>query len=180
MKKSVYLISGTGLPTKLVVVAFELEHATILDIENRFLRKERYSTVTPVHRAVVRLADPVFGPNDQAYFPGYDSAKIETAGGTNVVESDAEPGAVLTLSEQVYTSRCAYLITKTHEGQEVNVVVVADDSDTEHSKGLALVWGDRPGAGTIEVKYIGCGSFQVVPEIAEQGFKARVFPALHY
>jgi hypothetical protein len=180
MKKSVYLVSGDNVPTKLAVVAFELEHGTLLEIENRFRTDGGYTDLTPVHNGVVRLATPVFGHHDQAYFPGYDSFRLESEGGTNSRPSDSEQGMVIPMEEGEYTSRSAFLLERTAEGVTENLVIVMEDSDQATAKNLAQAFAGLPGVATLDVKRIGSGTFQVAPEVAAKGFRVRVAPVRHY
>lgn len=164
----------------MAVVAFELEHRTILGIENRFLRGARYTTLTPVHRGVVLLADPMFGPRDQAYFSGYDTAKLDSSGGDNVSPTDVEPGSLSPMDEVPYTSRRAYLVKRAHAGATENWVVVTDDAEYVTAQLFADTLAQLPGAVTLDVQGIGCGTFRTVPEVARTGFKVRVAPAHQY
>lgn len=179
MQKSVYLVTGENLPTKLAVVAHGLAHHIILGIENRFQHGARYSTLTPVLGGVVSLAAPMFGPNDQAYFPGHDVASLTTDGGTDSVPSDSLPGNVVLAPAEPDHSRRAYLVTRTGE-KVVEMIVVVDDEGLEQAEQLANAFAELPGAAVLEVQDIGVGTFNVAPKVAETGFTVRVAPAKAY
>jgi hypothetical protein len=175
MKKSVYLVSGDNLPTKLAVVASELEHSTLLEIENRFEPKGGYNCLTPIHKGVVKLADPMFGPHDQAYFPGYDSYKgrsKEDSVGRD--PSKDKPGEIV--QEGGSNKEClAYLVAITRNEVTNHLVMVWGYNEQLSAQMVAQAFGaDAPAGTAIEVKLIGSGTFQVTPEIAQHGFQVRV------
>lgn len=178
MNNSVYLVSGEGLPTKLAVVALDLEPEILLSIENRFLRGLTYNTVTLLDGGVVRLAAPHFGPHDQAYFPSYDGATVVAEGGTDSVPADDEPGRVLQSDVVPEGRRRAYLVTRATTKATECMVVVLVDSPGLSAEAIVQALAMKPGAATLTAKLIGSGSFLVVPEIAQLGFRVCTGPAI--
>lgn len=177
MENSVYLVSGPGLPPKLAVVALDLEVDVLLSIENRFLGSAKYTTVTAVDGGVFALAAPHFGPHDQAYFPSYDSASLETTGGDNSVPEDEEPGRLVPSDVAPVGSRRAYFVERTADDRTETMVVVLAGAENVTAKAIVHALALKPGAANISALYIDSGSFLVKPEIAQPGFRVCTGPA---
>lgn len=178
MNKMIYLVKGPNLPTKVAVVAFELEHSTLLDIENRFLTGDKYTTLLPVKLGVISLAEPMFGKHDQAYFPGFDAYEAETADGSRAEETDNQPGRILITEEGVTSPRVAYLVEFTAEGKTENFIVVIDATGNESSKDVVDAFGGLVPTAKIKAQYIGSGSFQAADNVARKGFRVQVGPEI--
>ena len=178
MSSQAYLLQGPNLPTKLCVVAFDLEHDVLLDIENRFQKSGNlYNSLTPVHKAVVKLADKMHGPTDQAYFPGREQYRLESAGGTNHRATDNEPGRIENREEAVETPRRVFIVTYGTEHGIENWAVVLPDEEGKTAKNLAEALAQMPGKATIECKYVMSGTF-LVDQVSRQGFKTYLAPTI--
>lgn len=178
MSISVYLLEGKNLPIKLAVVACELEHKALLEVENRFLTNSRYTTLKPIHRGVVLLGDPMFGCHDQAYFPGGDSVTHVSEGGNDSVPTDDQPGRIKNVTNPVTAAQVAYAVEYTKDNVTENWVIVLDDYEGMTALSIAEMLSSLPGAAGINIRRIGVGTFLVAPEVARKGFAVALAPAL--
>ncbi|MBC8737403.1 hypothetical protein F6X40_11365 [Paraburkholderia sp. UCT31] len=174
MGSQIYLVDGPGLPTKLCVVDFRLEHEVLLEIENRFQRTG-YDTLRSVHNGVIELADPISGPRDSFMLPGTDDAAGETDGEANG-GAQARPGVLAVRETPVESGRRAWLLRFTgEEGVAAQVVVLPEPVDVAGQTIFDSLKRFYP-AGQLEVKKILAGSFLVSPAVVASGFQAEVTP----
>jgi len=181
MTKSVYLVSGPNLPTKIAVVAFELEHETLLDIENRFLRGAKYTTLTRVHRGAVKLASPTMGKYDQVMLMG-DSCKLDFEGDPTADVRTYEPGKVTPMDEAAeYTARRAFLVEHTKAGVTEEFVIVHDaELEAFSAEGIARALTHIREPSEVNVQYISSGTMLVDEAVALPGFTVRVEDSVSY
>ena len=179
MSKIAYLLKGANMPPKLAVVAFDLEPDYLLEITNRFLKQgDRYTSLTPIHGGIVKLADALYDAHDQAYFPGYEDVTVESEGGTNIRESDGKPGRLLAAPEPVTDSCRVFLVARTSAAGLERWAVVVPDEEKFSAQALADTFSQLPGKMTIRCQYIGSGTFSVDPDIVAKGFSLKVGPVI--
>lgn len=174
MGSQVYIVEGPGVAPKVTVVDHELEHTAVLDITNRFEPKERhYTTLKAVETGVLMLAQTKYGKHDSAFLPGSDDAKVECDGAY-----PSAPARIIEIGNEVLTSRRAWELQYTSkDGIRKNYLVVTPQPSgavaTQLVEGLAE---DFP-SGTLELKRVLAGTYQLDAELAPPGFAIKWQPA---
>jgi hypothetical protein len=174
MGSQVYIVEGRGVPPKVSVVAHELEHTAVLEITNRFEPKDQqYTTLKAVETGVLVLAQAKFGKHDSAFLPGSDDAKVECDGAYPSAAPRIEEGG-----DEVLTSRRAWELRYTGEdGSCKNYLVVIPEPNGalagQLAEGLAA---DFP-PGTLELKRVLAGTYQLDADLAAPGFAIKWQPA---
>jgi hypothetical protein len=174
MGSQVYIMEGLGVPPKVSVVGNELEHKAVLEITNRFEPTDRqYTTLKAIETGVLKLAQTKFGKHDSAFLPGSDDAKTQCDG-----VHPSTPGRIEEIGNEVLTSRGAWELRYSGEdGSQKNYLVVIPQPDcamaAQLAEGLAA---DFP-PGTLELKRVLAGTYQLDADLAAPGFAVKWQPA---
>lgn len=167
MSKQAYIVEGDGLEPKLAIVDFSLEHATLLEIENRFERGSRYTTLKTVDSGILLLNNPKHGRYDSAFLPGTDDAIAACKGAflrqdSEVNELHGELDGPRDVWEMRYTGA---------DGTTAGYMLVTRATGRPMASDLTTALAEDFPDGTLELKRVSAGSYRLKAELAAPGYK---------
>ena len=167
MGSQVYIMEGEGLAPKLCVVEFSLPHETLFEIENRFEKGAKYTSLKSVETGVLQLAAPKHGQYDSVFLPGTDDAKVECAGAYSL-----EPSRIFELDGSLDGSREVWEMR--YEGARSDTfVLVTQKTGKPMAQQLAEALSEDFPEGTLELKRVLAGTYRLDPAVAAPGYKVR-------
>jgi hypothetical protein len=167
MSKQVYIVEGEGLPPKLAIVDFSLEHSTLFEIENRFERGSKYTTLKSIEAGMLLLADPKHGRYDSAFLPGTDDARAACSGAfpRNKPEVNEVSGE-LDGSRDVWELRY-----QGADGTTLTYMLVTRATGRPIASDMASALAQDFPEGTLELKRVSAGSYRLDAAIAAPGYR---------
>src|SRR5260370_10560542 len=167
MGKQVYIVEGEGLQPKLAVVDFSLEHATLLDIENRFERGPKYTTLKSIEAGMLLLADTKDGRYDSAFLPGTDDASAACSGTFPRNKAEVkEVSGELDGHGDVWEIRY-----RGADGTTLTYVLVTRATGRPIASDMASALAQDFPEGTLELKRVSAGSYRLEAAIGAPGYR---------